>query len=476
MVWVLAIVVLTRSACAMQLACPHCQAVVNVPEGLLEGKVRCQQCQGVVTIPAAADVARGAVAPEQGIRSGAKPPGPPAVVPVLAAHAAPMARPVSPTRSGMSPLVIALVAGGLVASVFLIGCLGGVYWLLMRSAPARLDNDTFSATVIDGPRFPAAAPEVPAADEPPLPAFPDPPNPYRAGTQTKLREVGTFKAPGNVVQLTYSPKHELLFIRNSGTGIWVIDVKNQKDLGMQNAREQFYDMGLSADESVMFAADYGGESVGYKTPIRPHHVHRYDLAKRTWERRIPPKIAGRLKTVDANHVLLLERDQWVDVTLNRWEANQERVTEVARAHAGRVGDIVYNPRTGLLYHSGFEINVLRVRGESLTKVPGDAPGTMRSGGGNITLAADGKYLYLGAAQIEALDVQHTVESMPEPILAASRDLAFGAGGYYETKGAKPAGTLGFRCTAYDVDIHSMHLWAYDSGTGTLHHYRIEGDK
>src|SRR5207248_8731906 len=63
-------------------------------------------------------------------------------------------------------------------------------------------------------------PQPPAEPVPDLPPFKEAANPFRDGTQTKVKALKSVKAPGNAVQLAFSPRSGLLFLRNSESGIW----------------------------------------------------------------------------------------------------------------------------------------------------------------------------------------------------------------------------------------------------------------
>src|SRR5262249_15777212 len=154
-----------------------------------------------------------------------------------------------------------------------------------------------------------------------LPAVPAPPpeakqNP-RLGNATEY------------TQLVHSPRHQLLFVR-SVAGVWVYDLKAEKVIGTQAPKNGFSDMSISYDEAAVFGGDDGGENSGYGTPLQPSYVHRFDLAERTWEARKAPKIAWKCEAVDALRVLLLEQDQWVALTLNKWETDGVGIRELAR--------------------------------------------------------------------------------------------------------------------------------------------------
>ncbi|MBN1788191.1 MAG: hypothetical protein JW806_07330, partial [Sedimentisphaerales bacterium] len=112
-----------------------------------------------------------------------------------------------------------------------------------------------------------------------------------------LTQIDSYDANCTVSQIEYSPVHQLLFLREAGTSVHVIDLQTNTEIANHQATEQFTDMDLTADSNYLFVADYGGERTGYGDPIRPHYVHRYDLQNRTWTIAQAPKIAWKIEAV-----------------------------------------------------------------------------------------------------------------------------------------------------------------------------------
>jgi len=100
-------------------------------------------------------------------------------------------------------------------------------------------------------------------------------NPYKRGTQVRIKEIGTVPPPAlpnadnDAYQIAYSSKHGLLFLR---TPAWVLvyDVVNKATLNRLQTDGVFSGLSLTGDESVLYAAD-----------SKEKQVHRYDLATRT---------------------------------------------------------------------------------------------------------------------------------------------------------------------------------------------------
>jgi hypothetical protein len=440
-----------------------------------------------------------------------------------------------PPSDGSRAVIIAMLCLGLVV---VVGCIGAGVWFLVRTPDReqartdRVNTPPTDARPNLNPQQPPG-PFVPGGDPPlppnplvppdgmggpvrpgaPVPAFNEPANPFKAGTQTKLRETAAVALPAlpppakrdpnspfppfaiEYQQIAYSPRHKLLFARTL-VGVWVYDLATGKAIGTQAPKNGFSDMSLSPDQAALFVADYGGERTGYGDPIRPSLVHRFDLATRKWEDRKAPKIAWRIETVDLHRVLLLEQDQWVDVTLNKWETDGIGIRELARISSDYNGDIEYDPRTGRIYHgnrgiSSPQITVRMVEGDKLKAVTDTGTyGTASEGGGGgtVVLSQDGSRLYYGALQVNAKEPRKNLEKFPDLIHAASRDIAFGSKAYYRaTTGSKlgeyPFKILGGTGNPNDpfantppviaVSPDGLSVWVIDRDKNTARQYALE---
>ena len=467
---------------AVKCTCPHCKAPLNVQDQHVGKSVRCPKCQQVfqVTAPPVKPVVPPVVYEAELVEPGPVEPArtePSAIRKEMTnagsvwdqamqpaqARRGQRHRQRSPEPSG-SP--VAWIIIGVVGGIFLLGglTLAGTLLLSLYIGPRSAVTTTEKTKGPVNPR--------------PLADFKEPNKPFRPGTMVNLREAKSFKAPGNVVQMVFSAKHDLLFLRNSGSGIWVVDTTTGKNLGMQASVEKFSDLSLAPNESCLYAADYGRERVGYGTPINRHWVHRYDLRARRWEKRQAPKIAYRIEAVDDERFILLERDQWVEATLNHWNEGAKTVTEVHRARSDYYGDIEYDPRTGRMYHgnsgsSSPEIHVLRVVGEKLSP-DGETKsyGSASKGGGTAVLSTDGMRFYYGPLQVEAMHVTNNTNQFPERIHAAADDLAFGEKAYYDSHTGRQRGKLPFATKVYGLSKDGLSLWAFDPDAAVLHMYAI----
>lgn len=353
----------------------------------------------------------------------------------------------------------------------------------------------------------------PAPPPPSLAPFEEPVNPYKPGTQTRLRELGSIALPAKPVilavawgddpsvhpQLAYSSKHQLLFVRDNAK-VWVYDVAAQKPLGAQLATTIFTDMSLAPDQSALFVVDIGewggGDDRGM--PLKPTRVHRFDLQTRAWADRRATTQAGetarRIEAVDEARFVLLEHEQWVQTALYRWEADGCRVRGLSRGGRGYEGDIEYDPRTGRVYHgsdwSHNHLCVNVIKGDELTCLAETNPDAT---GSPVVLSRDGSRLYYRGVQLDVARTDRVLRAFPAVIYAASRDIAFGPQEYYAAATGERLGTFGFTTSltktffpdrdklishppAIAVSPDGMSVWVIDRDDNVARQFAIEGEK
>jgi hypothetical protein len=287
--------------------------------------------------------------------------------------------------------------------------------------------------------------------------------------------VDSFPAPGAASQLNFSKQYGLLFLRNSGSAIRVVDATTHNEIDVHFANQQFTDMDLDPTGQYLYAADWGRVSIGYGTLVNPHYVHRYNLPLRQWETKQSFVDTYKIEAVDPDRVLLLESDQWVDVNLERW-GSASSMTHVTNRSADYYGDIEYDSATGRIYHgnsgsSSREINVLRLVGDTLSSGVGTGIyGSAQSGGGTSVLSLNGSTFYYGPLQVEALDVTHNIRTFSQPIYAATGDLAFGSSAVYNAQTGASLGSFGYTTTVYGLSQSGSDLWTY--ANSTLYHYAL----
>jgi len=260
--------------------------------------------------------------------------------------------------------------------------------------------------------------------------------------------------------------------------VLIYDAATGSAVGAHDATHTFTDMDLTLDGRYLFAADYGGERIAFDAPAGPHYVHRYDLATHAWDVQYTGNVAYRIEAVDRNHVLLQEGDQHVDMTYNYFaDWPQSPVQELSRIVAGYYGDFEYDARTGFVYHgtsrsSSQEIVTRRIEDDTLiAALKTGSYGTAQGHGGSVVLSSDGKRLYYGKLQVEALNVRNNLRVFPEAILAATAQVAFGRAGYYDVNSGVRLGNVGHESSVWFASDDGGHVRAADAD-GKLHHYDI----
>ena len=257
------------------------------------------------------------------------------------------------------------------------------------------------------------------------------------------------------------------------------------DLGTQDvaprlAVTRFTDIALSPSGRYAFAADYGGENIGYGTPSSTSYVHRIDLTTKVWDMR-SAYIAGNVQAVSDTQIILKSIDQWVTFTYNEWTSDSALLQANPPYYpVAYFGDFRFEVRSQRLLHgnpgsSSQEIASWRLVGSNF--VPQETSGIYGSAqgyGGTVALATDGSAFYYGRLQVDALDVTHNLNVFPEAIYAANGDVAFGEDHYYDAHSATLLGSLPFPTTVYAMNAAGGDFWAYDPATTTVHHFMPKG--
>jgi hypothetical protein len=292
---------------------------------------------------------------------------------------------------------------------------------------------------------------------------------------TQLVEIESFLAPGNTAQMQYSPQAGLLFLRNSGSAIRVIDTSTHLQRAMDVAANTFPDMSLTPDGQYLYATDYGGADSGSGLPWSASYIHRFSVASGQWETKVAPSPAYRIETFDANRFFLLTAGSWSILSLNSWGA---AISELSHSSTDYWGDIAYDVSHGRVIYgnsnsSSNEILAYQLVGNSVTAQEGTGVyGSAQNGGGTYVLSSDSQNFYYGRLQVDALDVRNNRIMFPGMIYAASADIAFGQNGYYNSRTGAQIGTLPFTTTVYCLDATGTSLWAFDPASDLLHHYAI----
>ena len=288
---------------------------------------------------------------------------------------------------------------------------------------------------------------------------------------------------GSVSELASAPETHKLAIRSGGTLITVIDLNTLKKTTHQS-NYQFTNMSLSPSGKTLFVADYGGENIGYGTPLHPSYVHRLNLdAGRKW---IVEQgyIAGGVQATSDTKVLLKSNDQWVTFTNNLFTATKELKPLNTPSgswgpawYAGvYAGNFRYVPRTGRLLHgnngsSSQEIQAFKLVNNKFVLAEGSGTyGTAQGFGGTTVLSNDGRTFYYGRLAVDSNDVTFNKAVFPELIYAATGTVAFGDGAVYDATTTAVVGDLGFSTTVYGLNPKGEDFWAFDPAGHQLRHF------
>jgi hypothetical protein len=291
-------------------------------------------------------------------------------------------------------------------------------------------------------------------------------------------DVASFSVPTAAKALLYSPIANALVLRNSASEVVAIDLGTQ-DATPEFAVTRFTDIALSPSGLYAFAADYGGENIGYGTPATTSYVHRIDLTTKIWDMR-SAYIAGNVQAVSDTQIILKSIDQWVTFTYNEWGSGGALALLTSYYPGAYYGDFRFDTRTQRLLHgnwgsSSTEILAWRLVGASF--VPQEGSGTYGSAqgyGGTVALSTDGSAFYYGRLQVDSLDVTHNLNVFPELIYAADGDVAFGESHYYDARSGVLLGSLPFATTVYALNPQGNDFWAYDPATTSVHHFMPTG--
>lgn len=305
-----------------------------------------------------------------------------------------------------------------------------------------------------------------------------------AANATLFNEIGSIASPTMARQLIYSDTYNTLIQKNTASAIFTMDLGTTTS-ALHLANWRFTDMSASPDGRYVFAADYGGENIGYGTPWNTSYVHRLDLSNNTWETKTA-YIAGNIEAVSGDQFILKSNDQWVTYTNNSWgQGSEVTILNTSNGYwtpgyySGTYsGDISYDPNTGRLLHgnsglSSQEITAFKLVNNNFYQQESSGTyGTAQGFGGTVTLATDSSALYYGSLQVDPLDVSHNLRVFPEQIYAATGDFAFGNGNYYDAHTGQLLGNLGFSTTVYGLGASGKDFWAYDSSQNMLRHFSV----
>lgn len=291
-------------------------------------------------------------------------------------------------------------------------------------------------------------------------------NPYYANDNS-------ISAPSGVSQLISASNGSSLIAMTSNN-ISVTNVAGGSVLD-EAAFKRFTSMSLSPSGNYLYAADFGGEVIGYGSPSSQSYVHQYNLTTGQWNAELSP-IAYQIQATGDSNFILSTSDQWVTLSTNTWTNALGTSQQGSVSWSVYEGNIVYDANTQRLIHgneglSSQELTAFHlVNGQLVRQETSGTYGTAQGHGGTLALSNDGSSIYYGNLKVDALDVSHNLMVFPEQIYAANAKYAFGNGSYYDAKTGVLLGKLGFNSTVYALDGNGDSFWAYDGTAGLFRHF------
>ena len=283
-------------------------------------------------------------------------------------------------------------------------------------------------------------------------------------------------APGNAVKMVYSAKYDLLFMMNSGSAIKALDLKTGQTISTRLADKSFTDMDLSPSGKYLFAADFGGEDIGYGTPSGDSEVQRYNLATRSWQGpRMAPGVVYKIEAVDDNRFISLSSDQWTTIQLLSFDSTG--VSQVSTISGDFDGDIEYDPAAGRIFQgnsgiSSAEVHVYKVIGSTLSaaeSTPVYGP-LGEYADGSTVLSTDGSALYYGKYKLDSLDVTSIEKEFSDEIVAASGSVAVSKSAIYDAAKGNVRMQMGFDDAVVAMSPAGDAFWAYSPAKQALFYF------
>jgi hypothetical protein len=78
--------------------------------------------------------------------------------------------------------------------------------------------------------------------------------------------------------------------------------------------------------------------------------------------------------------------------------------------------------------------------------------------------------------VSAADVKKNLQTFPEIIVAASRDVAFGTTAYYRASTGSKLGAFPFRPAAIAVSPDGLSVWVIDGDKNVARQFALEDDE
>jgi hypothetical protein len=303
---------------------------------------------------------------------------------------------------------------------------------------------------------------------------------------TALVDVDDIPLATPALKLVYSRQYQTLIV-DTGNQVLNIDLSTHASAAIAPLGT-FTDIAISPSGRYVFATDWLSDNLSLDESHTLNYVHRFDLGTMLWD---PPETvweAGSVQAVADDQVIVKSRHAFQLLVNARFTGgtattpiNTPTTFYEPAFYSSVYGDssLLYDSRSGrlLIAESGSSRAIFseRLTGNDfvLQEDTINDGGSVSKYGGTAVLATDMSGFYYGALEVDPLDVTHQLRIFPEAIYAATGDIAFGAGNYYDARTGEFAGNLGRTAHVYGLDVCDTDFWIYDDTDGVLRHFVVD---
>lgn len=292
-----------------------------------------------------------------------------------------------------------------------------------------------------------------------------------AGELTGVRPLRSIQGDYSTSRFLVSTKFNRLLVQQASFQVMVVDSTSGRSFASPRFESGVTGISLSPDESTLFVI----EALEVETSRR---VHRLDVASGKWAMLPLPEAASGVLAVDGRTFVLTATGRYSGLGLYRWEG--ESLAELAWVRLpGMTGAIL--DHTSMRVYVSFPNNTLRTvavgasdlkeRTSPWDRLPADRPRQSPT-----ALSSDGTRLYFGADQTDARNLSRVLRTFPEPIVAATRDLAFAARAFYDARTGEKRGEMPYEATIRATSADGTAFWTFDPSSKTMDGFAIEAGK
>ena len=303
---------------------------------------------------------------------------------------------------------------------------------------------------------------------------------------TALVDVDDIPLATPALKLVYSRQYQTLIV---DTGGQVLNIDTSRHTSAAIAPlGTFTDIAISPSGRYVFAADWLSDNIFLDEAYTLNYLHRFNLGTMLWDAPETVWEAGSVQAVADDQVIVKSRHAFQLLVNARFTGatatapiNTPTTFFEPAFNSSVYGDsnLLYDSRSGrvLIAESGSSRAIFseRLTGNDFflqEDTPNDG-GSVSKYGGTAVLATDMSGFYYGALEVDPLDVTHQLRIFPEAIYAATGDIAFGAGNYYDARTGQFVGNLGLTAHVYGLDACDTDFWIYDDADGALRHFVVD---